>query len=141
MKMIQCLPELTKDSDLPFWISRTSFYKHFDQEDFLQRDAQDVDPSYLDDWFNTDIDGTKYFILPTVQFISDETQFINGRHRTAVLLSYLDEIPLAFEVSSFWDRERQDEKKLQLLHEMTPRPINMCEHINLPDLSIKQRLP
>ena len=93
---MECLPSVALDTDSPYWISREEFFLGFDQIDFHCRIVQDVTSAYLEDWFRTS--GSKtFFCLPTVQLVSTGTQFISGRHRTAVLLRYLKEIPIAFD--------------------------------------------
>src|SRR4051794_7759286 len=82
---MRCLPAITVLSDQPYWVSLDSFFKHFDQYDFQNRNCIDVSPVYLQDWFQASSDGTLSFILPVIQFVSGRTQFVNGRHRTAVL--------------------------------------------------------
>ncbi|MGL6160802.1 hypothetical protein [Microbulbifer sp.] len=67
--------------------------------------------------------------LPTVQLISGVTQFINGRHRTAVLLKKIDRIPMAFVARGALDLA----KKLGL------EPVALNEHIELPDLPMVDR--
>lgn len=93
---MECLPSVALDTDCPYWISREEFFRGFDQADFQCRNVQDVTSAYLDDWFLTS-GSKKYFYLPTVQLVASGTQFISGRHRTVVLLRYLEEIPVAFE--------------------------------------------
>src|SRR4029079_18588645 len=102
---MRCLPELTLSSDSPYWVARDAFLSHFDQADFHCRESHHIVPSYLSDWFYTPEDGTMRFCLPTVMFIAGKTQFINGRHRTAVLLPHLKELPIAFSAINETPRE------------------------------------
>lgn len=91
---MRCLPGLTIASDNPFWVPRKSFLAEFDQEDFHRREARNVTPAYLTDWFSPG--DPPRFMLPAVQFVGGQTQFISGRHRIAVLLPYLFELPMSF---------------------------------------------
>jgi hypothetical protein len=93
---MRCLPSLTLNSDTPYWIPQKAFLEHFDQEDFFYRDLKLVPASYLAAWFDTPEDGITRFLLPTVQFVSGKTQFISGRHRTAVLLPHMQNLLIAF---------------------------------------------
>ncbi len=92
---MRCRPEVNLDTDIPYWVPRNIFYTHFDQDDFRCRESIAVRPAYLADWFYTPEGGPTRFFLPTVQLISGKTQFINGRHRTAVLLPFLEKLPIA----------------------------------------------
>lgn len=130
---MRCLPELTLNSDVPFWVTREVFLQHFDQDDFLCRESTKVISSYLAEWFHKPANGPMRFKLPTVQFVAGKTQFISGRHRTAVLLPYLNEFPVAFALA---DKKAQD-----LLGRLALRPLDLHEIIELPDLPILERLP
>lgn len=138
---MRCLPYLTLSDDEPFWVTRETFLQHFDQDDFLCRESQVVTHAYLAEWFFSQADGTSRFMLPTVQIIAGKTQFINGRHRTAVLLHYQNEFPIAFALPdkgaiSSSAREAQD-----FLRCLAPRPLDIHQFIELPDLPIVDRLP
>ena len=129
---MRCLPWLNLACDKPYWITRSHFLNYFDQADFELRDRLVVLPVYLAEWFHFDDHGVRMFILPTVQCVDGRTQFINGRHRTAVLLATAEVIPIAL-VEPF----RIDEKAYL---EITSRPINTTEYLELPDLTIQTGL-
>jgi len=129
---MRCLPDLTISSDLPFWITREMFLEHFDQVDFLCRKSKDVKPMYLAQWFNALDNGDILFLLPTVLFIEGKTQFISGRHRTAVLLPYLKNLPIAF---SLVNKPPQE-----FLYRVVLRPLALHEFIELPDLPIVEHI-
>jgi hypothetical protein len=129
---MHCLPSLTLDSDIPFWVTREAFFEHFDQIDFLCRKSTKVEAFYLAAWFHTPEDGITRFLLPTVQFVANKTQFISGRHRTAVLLPYMKDLPIAF---SLINRPPND-----FLSRVTSRPLDLQEFIELPDLPRVNRL-
>ena len=130
---MRCLPALTVSSDQPYWVPRQSFFEQFDQEDFRCRESTEVAYAYLADWFGSSPDGVPRFLLPAVQFIGGKTQFISGRHRTAVLLPYLWELPMAFTRLN-----HPDEGFLRCLN---LRPLALHEFIELPDLPTRKRLP
>jgi hypothetical protein len=117
---------------MPFWVTREAFLEHFDQVDFLCRESKKVEASYLAAWFHTPEDGITRFLLPTVQFVAGKTQFISGRHRTAVLLPYMKNLPIAF---SLINRPPHD-----FLGRVTSRPLDLQEFIELPDFPIVERL-
>ena len=129
---MRCLPALTLNSDMPCWITREAFLEHFDQADFLCRESKSVTPTYLAAWFHKPEDGTTCFLLPTVQFVGGKTQFISGRHRMAVLLPYLQELPIAF---SLVNKPPQD-----FLSQVILRPLALGKFIELPDLPIVERI-
>jgi len=63
------------------------------------------------------------------------TQFISGRHRTAVLLRHLERIPLSFDMRDISDADTQWIRRIAL------SPIQTDTLIELPDLSIRPSLP
>ena len=130
---MRCLPTLTLDTDVPFWVTIEVFRQHFDQEDFLFRESISIKPLYLDEWFYTPADGIRRFVLPTVQIVSGKTQFINGRHRTAVLLGYLENLPIAFSL--------QNPAAKVFLSRLPLLPLAIDKLIELPDLPIVKCLP
>ena len=130
---MRCLPGLTQNSDTPFWVTRNAFLEHFDQADFLCRESGAVIPAYLAAWFHKPKGGADQFCLPVVMFIAGKTQFINGRHRTAVLLPYLEELPIAF---SQFNKPPQD-----FLSRLNLRPLPLDQYIDLPDFPILGIMP
>lgn len=132
---MRCLPATNLDSDVPFWISRISFFLHFDQQDFLCRDVEDVVDAYSENWFYADADGNRLFLIPPVSVRGKVTQFISGRHRTTVLLRHLDNVPLSLD-SRFTNSEEED-----WIWSMATRPVDRGVQIELPDLPIRAALP
>lgn len=130
---MRCLPDLTLGSDIPVWLTREQFLQHFDQADFEFRENTIVAHSYLAAWFHTAADGIPRFLLPTVQFVAGKTQFINGRHRTAVLFAYLEEVPVAFAATN--------KASQAFLGRLALRPLSLHEFVDLPDLPISESLP
>ena len=136
---MRCIPALTSCCDRPFWVTRDSFYRYFDQGDFCCRESEFVVPSYLAEWFHTPEDGIARFKLPAFTFVAGNTQFINGRHRTAVLLQQrLDPVPIAFVVS---DDDQKSALELLILDNWNLRPLDLQVAIDLPDLPVMKRLP
>ncbi len=127
------IAELTCSSDEPYWVARESFMAHFDQADFLYREHVEVVPAYLDAWFTRTSTQTRGFLLPSVQFTGGKTQFISGRHRTAVLLPHLDELPVAF---TGINSPPEEFRRLLVLRRMV-----VGATIELPDFPINLRLP
>ena len=89
--------------------------------------------AYLVDWFDTSPDEMPHFVLPAAQLLGGKTQFISGRHRVAVLLPYLSELPIAFTSVNYPDEG--------FLAPLTLRPLALGECIELPDLPMRTRLP
>lgn len=133
-----CLPYVTVATDEPFWVPKSIFFQHFDQDDFLCRESVDVTPSYLASWFYVSVDGRRRFELPAVHFVAGKTQFISGRHRTAVLLPYLDKLPIAFSLLRYGI---PDDSLRRFLNPMGLIPMNLREWIELPDLPIVPSMP
>jgi len=130
--MIICFPGVGLRTDVPYWVTKEQFYNYFDQDDFNCREEKTTTAVYLEKWFYMDEDGKKYFILPTVQFVNGKTQFINGRHRTSVIINYMDEIPISFAMS-LDDRE-------YCLNRYSSRKMEMDEVLELPDLPIVKKI-
>ena len=132
---MHCLPSVHLDTDIPFWVERSSFIQHFDQTDFLRRTVHNVVDAYLEDWFCIDGDGVRRFMIPPVSVRSRRTQFISGRHRTAVLLKHLDRVPLSFHTREISDADRA------WVSSIVAEPIETNSVIELPDLPILSSLP
>lgn len=132
---MRCFPAVNLETDVPFWISRNSFSQNFDQQDFLCRDIEHVVDAYLEEWFYSDPNGNRYFLVPPVSVRRKVTQFISGRHRTAVLLRHLENVPLSFD-SRFTTKDEED-----WVWSIASGPVNKGIQIELPDLPIKAALP
>lgn len=132
---MRCLPQVQLDTDIPYWVSRASFLQHFDQTDFLIRNVKDVVNAYLEDWFCVDAEGTRRYKIPPVGVYRGRTQFISGRHRTAVLLKYLDRVPLSFDTRNVTDTDRV------WIDSVVAARIETDTVIELPDLPIRPSLP
>lgn len=126
---MKCVPALTLDTDSPYWVSREIFEREVDQADFRCREQELVEGNYSKHWFFVDAEGRNRFMLPTVNLISGRTQFINGRHRTAVLLERMGSVPIAF----------VDGGAVALAIRLGPEPVSISEAINLPNLPIVGR--
>lgn len=116
-------------------MSKSSFLQHLDQGDFLTRCSKEVVDAYLQDWFYFAADGTRFYKIPAVSVHAGRTQFIGGRHRTAVLLKHLDSFPLAFDTRYLAGDDRM------WIESIVGGPIDADTVIELPDLPIKSSLP
>lgn len=132
---MRCLPYIDLPTDAPWWIAKSAFYAHFDQKDFLCRRIKDVSDAYLEDWFHDDQARTRFFKIPPVSVSNGKTQFISGRHRTAVLLQHLDCIPISFHMREISDADTDWIRRIAL------SPIAADTLIELPDLPIRPTLP
>ena len=118
---INCIPDLTAENDRAFWVSRDIFEREFDQRNFYCRDSQEIDANYSKHLFYEDSQGKLQFRVPTVQVLSGATQFINGRHRVAVLFRQIDRIPVAFAAGQAQNIAR----KLELEQVFMGKPIEL----------------
>lgn len=84
------------DFDKLFWVPVEVLRSKFDVVDLDNRIVVNVTDGYLETWFEETNRG-RAFIPPTVHLVSGKTQFISGRHRTAVLERHLEVIPMAFD--------------------------------------------
>lgn len=122
-------------TDEPHWITREAFYKYFDQDDFLNRTVQDVQAAYLKDWFYKSDDGRLMFYIPVVGAIAGRTDLIGSRHRLAVLLPHLEELPIAIA------RGHLQPDGLRFLDTIPKRPLDATIPFWIPDLPIRATLP
>jgi len=130
---MRCFPIMVAAGDEPFWVPKRAFCEHFDLDDLKCREVINTNAAYYPKWI-TRKNGALWFELPTVMFISGKTQFISGRHRTAVLLPYLDTIPIAFAKVMPGNEGRPN--WFQCLQPVDPR-----KTIELPDLPILEAKP
>lgn len=101
MKSIKVKIEPQKDSDALYWMPKEMFFGFIDQEDFIEnREVAQTADVYSSAWFYKNDSGAMVFIPPIIHVMSGKTQFINGRHRTSVLLRHLSNIPIGFTESA-----------------------------------------
>lgn len=132
---LRCLPYVHLATDAPWWIEKSSFLQHFDQDDFLCRQIRNVVDAYLHEWFHDGPDATRFFKIPPISVNNGKTQFISGRHRTAVLLRHLERIPLSF------DMRHISVADMKWISFVAVEPIETHTLIDLPDLPIRPSLP
>jgi hypothetical protein len=132
---MRCLPAVGLDTNVPLWISKSSFFRHFDQQDFMCRDVQQVVDASWTSGFHSDGSGNRFFHIPPVAVRHKATQFISGQHRTAVLLRHLEIVPLAFD-SRFTTSDEEE-----WVWSIASGPIEQGVHMELPDLPIGAVLP
>lgn len=122
-------------TDIPHWISRSTFLSHFDQADFRNREVQEVQPAYRSDWFYRSDDGRLGFYIPVVGAIDGRTDLIGTRHRLAVILPHMEEIPIAFATGHLSSTERD------FLASIPRRLLTVSEPFWIPDLPIVNEEP
>ena len=132
---MQVFAAINCPTDKPYWVSRQVFYEQFDQADFMNREIADVTPAYLMDWFYTGDDGKQMFYIPVVGAIGNRTDLISSRHRLAVLLPHMEELPFAFAFGHLTGEARV------FLNSIPKRPLDISTAIWLPDLAVCERLP
>ena len=132
---MEVFAEVNLASDIPYWIARESFYRYFDQENFLNREVRDVQSAYLKDWFPASANGTIKFLIPVVSAIAAKTDLISSRHRLAVLLPHLEQLPIAIatrhlqpDAREFWDT-------------IPKCPLDPAAPFWIPDFPIRDTLP
>jgi hypothetical protein len=127
--------EVNLHTDVPYWFTRETFYAYFDQDDFLDRDIKEVQTAYLKDWFHTTTDGNHRFYIPVVGTVNGKTDLIGSRHRLAVLLPYLDELPIAVATADFTPEAQQ------FFDAIPKRALDQNQPFWIPDLPIRDNLP
>lgn len=121
-------------SDISFWVTKQAFCRSFDQHDFACRNVINVVDAYLEDWFEVR-SGLLCFRLPPVSVSSGVTQFISGRHRTAVLLRHLSRIPLSFDTRCIAQVDRA------WIDAVVDQPVDLNATVEFPDLPLRSALP
>ena len=124
---MECYVQKTVETDEVFWLPKNIFDENFDQNDYHFRDQQQVEPCYSSEWFDSSQNPT-FFYPPSVHITpGGSTQFISGRHRTAVLFSEMKTIPMAFAKTP----------GTKFAERLNLKPLTLDEKIALPDLPIE----
>jgi hypothetical protein len=132
---MQVYAKTNGDTDIPYWFTREIFYMHFDQADFLDRDVQEVQAAYLNDWFHTTDEGICRFNIPVVSAVDGKTDLVGSRHRLAVLLPHLEELPIAVATAHLsLEAER-------FLDRIPKRALDRTIPFWIPDLPVYDELP
>lgn len=125
---MQVVALTNKHSDQPHWITRDVFYSHFDQDDFRCRVVQNVECTYRSDWFHTLENGSIGFYIPVVSAIGRRTDLIGTRHRLAVLLPHMMELPVAFAMGCHLTSMARE-----FLESIPKKPLNTLVPFWIPD--------
>jgi hypothetical protein len=132
---MEVFAQVELSSDVPFWVKKSDFYLHFDQNDFFNRDVCDVQDAYLKGWFNFYENGVVRFYIPVVSLQPGKTDLVGTRHRLAVLLPHLEELPFAFATAHL------DSADEILLASIPKRPLDLSVAFWIPDFPIRDSLP
>lgn len=132
---MQAFAAINAAGDQPFWVARSVFLEQFDQADFLNRDVKVVTAAYLEDWFYIQANDQRMFYIPVVGALGRRTDLIGSRHRLAVLLPHLEEIPFAFAF------EHLAAESMEFLNSIPKRPLDLSQPMWLPDLPVRKQLP
>lgn len=126
---LRCLPEITVSTDSPIWIKRDNFLRLVHVQNYMCRDVQQIYPdAYLTDWFRPSEHGdASFFSLPSAFLKDGRISFINGRHRTAVLVEHLELLPMAI-------TNADDDKPF--FNSIKQSDLNLGAPIEIPDLPI-----
>ncbi|MEQ1933720.1 MAG: hypothetical protein ABL962_07565 [Fimbriimonadaceae bacterium] len=99
------------------------------KNDFHPLDASSLKRAYHKNWFKNGKDGLLHFQMGEIYFAPERgyINFHNGRHRTILLSSLLEVIPIAVDSTIL---------ESDLFERFLARPIEHGELIELPDLEI-----
>lgn len=125
---MKCRAEIGVTSDQGFWVKRAIFLQRLDRKDFECREVQNIEDRCLAAWFCREIDGPDRFILSAFYLEDCLFRCINGRHRTAVLLQHLDEVPISV--------TNADKICQRVLKQINLRKLDENEMFELPDLPV-----
>lgn len=132
---MKVLAAVNLSTDIPYWIRREDFQIYFDQNDFQNRNVTNIQQAYLKDWFYKDAAGADHFFIPVSGAIGNRTDLIGSRHRLAVLLPYLAELPIAIATAYLTPAARK------YLDTIPKRPFDTSAFFWIPDLPIHELLP
>jgi hypothetical protein len=122
-------------TDEPRWVSCKDFVNYFDQADLHNRDVLSVQSAYLEDWFHEADDGRRFFFIPVAGILHGRTDLIGTRHRLAVLLPHLTELPIAFA------KGHLEAHSIEILDAIPSRRLDTSQPFWIPDLPICKTLP
>ena len=120
-----------------FTITRQAFHLNVDTNDFVCRKVRDIEHVFSVDWFD---EGEPLHFHPPICFIKNgKIKFINGRHRTELLLKYLEKIPVIFlshKASAFSSVDEQ--LKIKEMIERICEPLKSGTSFNFPELPLRK---
>jgi hypothetical protein len=126
---------VNQSTDIPYWFARETFYEYSDQKDFLDRDIKEVQAAYLADWFDITSERLCRFYIPAVSAIYSKTDLMGSRHRLAVLLPYLYELPIVI-ATAFLSPGAQE-----FLNSVPKRLLDHSQPLCIPEFPICEKLP
>ena len=114
---------------MPYWVRWHELGELWMKNDFHPLSVFSLKPAYHKLWFKDSDDGQSQFQMGEIEFSPERgyLMFVNGRHRTILLASLLDEIPIAVDNTIL---------ESGLFKHFLVRPIEKGEVIELPDLEI-----
>lgn len=117
------------DDLTPYWVKWHELGELWTKNDFHPLVASSLKPAYHKLWFKDGEDGRLRFQVGELEFepCRGYVAFANGRHRTILLASLLEIIPIAVDNTIL---------KSDLFDRFLYRPIEKDEMIELPDLEI-----
>jgi hypothetical protein len=123
-----------ESGDRYYVLNRDYFNEYVDKEDFDCRKSLTIEQAYHKNWFEIE----NKFLPPILFFYNGKIQFINGRHRTALLFESLSEIPVIFLSSDakFGATDEEVRLNLELLNKIT-KPMDSDQCFEFPDFAIK----
>ena len=122
-----------ESNDGYFILNRQSFLKYVNVDDFECRKSKKITPAYHQNWFENE----NNFLPPIMYFKDGKISFINGRHRTALLYNYLNEIPVIFlSASASYFSSPTEINHNQKLMDQVLNPIDLNTYFNFPNLPI-----
>ncbi len=110
-----------------------------DQSDLAQRNSQDIKNVYHKHWLSDCQDGRYVFDAPQFYLTKGVARFINGRHRTLLLIKHLTEIPMALtgmDGYPIW-ATHPHQLSINSLNQMSVRKLTGQEIFTFPDLPIE----
>lgn len=119
--------------DKHYLIDVKKFMRVVDPDDLECRDSKIIHDSYHEHWFRGQL-----FLPPVFYLTKGVARFINGRHRTLVMIKHMDQIPMALAnmdgYPNFTETPHQLSRKV--LRHISLARLNGKEEFIFPDLPI-----
>jgi len=124
--------------DIHYLIDLPKFMEIVDQDDLARRKSKTIRNAYHQYWFDDADSAFPSFDSPVFYLDNGVARFINGRHRTLMLLRHLDCLPMALASLDGcpFMTDQPSSASVSALREISIRRINNQETFEFPCLPI-----
>lgn len=126
MNIISRKLQITANSDRIFLVRAADLVNYFDEHDLACRDSDTILDYYHPNWFDQDDEDGSFFTPPAFYFKNGRVIFINGRHRTLLLIKYLRFLPVLL--------TKSDAHNLHMISQISEKELDEGFEFHLPAL-------